>query len=84
MSPFLTRLAGRIAILIAAGTLVACSVEVDEGGGDYRPRPRPQACTMEYNPVCAQRGRDRRTFGNACSADAEGYRIVSPGECSGY
>ena len=81
MSPFLTRLAGRIAILIAAGTLVACSVEVDEGGGDYRPRPRPQACTMEYNPVCGARGGDQQTFANACEARSSGFRVVSRGEC---
>ena len=54
------------------------------GGDRERPGRGQRVCTMEYNPVCAQRGRDRRTFGNACSADAEGYRIVSPGECSGY
>ncbi|MFT4160464.1 MAG: peptidase, partial [Shinella sp.] len=65
MTPFLSRLAGRIAILLAAGTLVACSVDVDEGGG--RPRPRPQACTMEYMPVCGARGGDLQTFPNACT-----------------
>lgn len=48
------------------------------GGGDDGP---PRFCTREYNPVCARRGRDIRTFGNACTAEADGYRIIAPGEC---
>lgn len=79
MSPFLSRLAGRIAILIAAGTLVACSTEVNEGGGNHR--PRPQVCTMEYNPVCGARGGDQQTFANACEARSNGFRVVGRGEC---
>ena len=44
-------------------------------GGPYpRPEPsRPQMCTMEYNPVCGERGNNRRTFGNACQARAERF-----------
>ena len=82
MSPFLCRMAGRIAILLAAGALAACSVEVDEGGGGGY-RPRPQACTMEYLPVCGARGRDQQTFANACEARSSGYRVVGRGECRG-
>ncbi len=40
-----------------------------------------RACTREYNPVCAQRGRDRQTFSNACVARSQGYRIRHRGEC---
>ncbi|WP_256117500.1 Kazal-type serine protease inhibitor family protein [Shinella lacus] len=80
MSPFFRRLAGRLAILLAAGTLAACSVEVDQGGSGYNPRP-PQMCTREYAPVCGERGRDRQTFANACEARASGYGIVGRGEC---
>jgi hypothetical protein len=85
--------------LIAA--LAACS-----SGGVEHPReiptdyvscktPRPQVCTREYRPVCAQRDTGIRcvttpcassewvTLGNACSACSEpkvvGYR---PGACS--
>jgi Kazal-type serine protease inhibitor domain len=81
MSPLFRRLAGRIAILLAAGTLAACSVEVDQGGGGGDYRPRPQACTMEYRPVCGARGDDLQTFPNACGARSNGYRIVGQGEC---
>lgn len=38
-------------------------------------------CTREYRPVCARRGRDFRTFGNACEAEAAGWRITDRGEC---
>jgi hypothetical protein len=41
----------------------------------------PQFCTQQYDPVCGQDGRDVRTFGNACEARAEGYRIIHGGEC---
>ncbi|MFC3076283.1 Kazal-type serine protease inhibitor domain-containing protein [Shinella pollutisoli] len=49
-----------------------------------RPEPRPdesRACTREYAPVCAARGRERQTFANACEARASGYDILGRGEC---
>lgn len=70
-------------LAVTATVLAACTVVVDEGPG-FRPPPGPRepaACTREYAPVCGQRGGDRRTFGNACMARADGYRIVSQGEC---
>jgi hypothetical protein len=45
------------------------------------PSPRPIVCTREYRPVCARRGGHVRTFGNACTAEAAGYRIMYPGPC---
>ena len=41
-----------------------------------------RACTREYAPVCARRGGDFRTFGNACMARADGYRVASQGACN--
>jgi hypothetical protein len=71
----------KTAALLLSGLLGACTVVVDDGP-DYRPRPdRPGACTMEYVPVCGQRGRDRQSFANACMADRQGYRIVHRGTC---
>lgn len=78
------RVAIRFAALMTLGLLTACTVVVDEPGGRPYPRPepsRPQMCTMEYNPVCGERGNNRRTFGNACQARAEGFRITGRGEC---
>lgn len=73
------------AMSFIALVLAACTVVVDDGPNRPPPGPGgpggPQMCTREYDPVCAERGRDRRTFGNACTARADGYRIVHGGEC---
>jgi hypothetical protein len=53
-------------------------------GGEWTQRPqrpgpesqRPTACTREYQPVCATRRGNTRSFGNACEARAADYRIV--------
>ncbi|MEK1931642.1 MAG: Kazal-type serine protease inhibitor domain-containing protein [Pararhizobium sp.] len=81
MRPF-RRVMIRIGALMALflGVLSSCTVAVDEPG--LRPQPSyPQMCTMEYDPVCARRGDNSRTFANACQARAEGYRIIGRGEC---
>lgn len=64
-----------------AGLIVlsACTVAVEEPGPG--PGPGPGYCTQEYQPVCARRHGERRTFANACLADRAGYRVLRPGEC---
>lgn len=74
----------RLSVLAGVMFLAGC---VAEGGPDYRPpvRPgpsQPQMCPMIYAPVCGERGSSRKTFGNACQARADGYRIVGNGQCS--
>ncbi|MEK1892834.1 MAG: Kazal-type serine protease inhibitor domain-containing protein [Rhizobium sp.] len=42
---------------------------------------RPQMCTMEYAPVCGQRGARVQTFANACQARAANFTVISRGQC---
>ena len=47
---------------------------------------RPEACTMQYDPVCGydSAGRPLQTYGNACSACVSTeVHSFTPGECNG-
>ncbi len=59
----------------------SCHADSRPGLRPVGPERPPRACTREYAPVCARRGRDVRTFGNACEARAADYRILGPGRC---
>jgi hypothetical protein len=52
--------------------------DFDRGGQE---RDEQVFCTREYDPVCAVGRRGEKTFGNACEAQAAGYRIVHGGRC---
>lgn len=78
---FVARHAYRFRLLGIVPILAACTVEPAPGPGG-RPPPRPPvACTMEFAPVCGERGARRQTFPNACEARSNGFFIVARGEC---
>lgn len=86
--PFMSRHIIKLPMLLLLPVLSAC-VEggPPSGPGGYYPPPRPdrgpQICTMDYRPVCGERGGRFETFGNSCQAGARGFRVVSSGECRG-
>lgn len=74
-----------LAVALAGLVFLSACVVVEEPGPGPRPGPGPGPgpgyCTREYDPVCARRGNERRTFSNACMADRAGYRVMRRGEC---
>jgi hypothetical protein len=68
--------------LVSLVLISACTVVVDDPV-PVRPGPPPpqQFCPRVYDPVCGRAGPDRQTFGNACEANAAGYRVQYPGQC---
>jgi hypothetical protein len=40
-------------------------------------------CPSVYEPVCAEKAGDSRTFGNACLARREGFAVTAEGRCGG-
>lgn len=82
MRRFMRRISWRAVSLLMFPMLSACAVDADPGfSRPPPPRPQPAMCTMEYDPVCAQRGGQTRTFANACQARESGFGIVGRGEC---
>lgn len=75
---------GTFTLLGIAGLVLSSCVVVDEGP-NYRPLPPrpggPQACTMEFMPVCGERAGRQQIFPNSCNARAQGFRIAHNGEC---
>jgi hypothetical protein len=77
-----------LALIVSVGLACASSPQESDEAAVEPPvtscaEPRPQACTMEYIPVCGHRyDGERKTYPNACSAcsdpDVSGR---DPGAC---
>jgi hypothetical protein len=79
-----------IVVLLSANTAVACaqasSVEAPVASQSVMTtcqEPRPQVCTMQYDPVCGLTSNNQyKTYSNACAAcsdtDVSGH---NPGAC---
>ena len=82
-----------VPLVVLIALLGACATT--PGGGEIPANavqctePRPQICTMDYTPVCANRCSDdscesseMRTYANACGACADPLVVYQqPGAC---
>ena len=82
----------RIAAVAAAGLFIAACEPTGPGyggpgyGGPGHGGPgggHGRICTRIYDPVCATRGRQSRTFPNSCEAESAGWDIRHGGQCRG-
>ncbi len=71
---------GNACVARSEGASIVYGGECRRGGGGGNQSDR--FCTREYAPVCATRRGRERTFGNACEADVEGYRVIYSGQCA--
>lgn len=63
-------------VLMALSSMVARAADL--------PPPDTRAmCQSIYQPVCASKGDERRTFANACLAVRAGFTVVAQGDCGG-
>jgi hypothetical protein len=74
-----------LAIMAFSAIIAGCihAGGADDSGLTACTDPRPQMCTMEYNPVCGMlRGGGEKTYSTGCTACSDsavtGYRA---GEC---
>ncbi|OCW55682.1 Kazal-type serine protease inhibitor family protein [Hoeflea olei] len=79
-------LTSRFALALLAATLILGGGEVAQAGGSNGTGSYQvaQACPMIYQPVCATRGGNVRTFPNACEARRDGWRVVNDSQCARF
>ena len=75
---------GRLEFFAVCVLVVGCAQPLPDGATACI-EPRPQLCTMVYDPVCAMRSATaRQTYSNACSACADPDVVAHlPGACPG-
>ena len=71
-------------LAFSGGTTEEVDVKIEADGLIVCPEPRPQICTMDYVPVCAQlQDGSFKVYSNGCSSCSDpavvGYRA---GECT--
>jgi hypothetical protein len=81
----LRNIAYAAAIAVTSAMIVLGTAGTSEAKGKKKvaapPPPPPAFCTWEYKPVCAEKGKQKFTYSNACWAAKDGAKVVSQGPC---
>jgi hypothetical protein len=66
-------------VLVLTALLLAST----EAATRERPPDARTVCPMIYQPVCARKDSEVRTFANSCFARRAGFAVVAQGNCGG-
>jgi hypothetical protein len=68
----------RLSLIVLAALIVSAAARAADD--PTQPR-RPEVCSEQYSPVCAEKDGARQTYSNACFAQAAQAALVSEGQC---
>ena len=70
----------RLSLIVLAALIVPAAARAADDPAQPR---RPEVCSEQYNPVCAEKDGLRQTYSNLCFAKVADATVVNDGQCLG-